>query len=104
MLKLDKDKSGKVNTDELPTPKEKSRLKGKTVPAYSKAQLAGLFRAQKSKQIKNPEKFTKESVKYILESFDRDRDRHITKRELEMAANFAGLDLSVLRSKQDWYL
>jgi len=40
----------------------------------------------------------------VVEAFDRDGDRRVSRAELLLAANFQGVDLSVLRSKQDWFL
>ncbi len=102
--KLDKDGSGKVESSELPEPKQSAKRGGKAIGVYSDAQLVELFRTDDPPGIAQPAKFVEESLRYIVESFDRDRNGSISRDELEMAANFEGLDLSVLRSKQDWYL
>ena len=44
------------------------------------------------------------AVDFTFEDFDDDRDGRISPRELEVAANFPGLDLAELRSLQDWFL
>ncbi|MCP4873277.1 MAG: efflux RND transporter permease subunit [Proteobacteria bacterium] len=45
-----------------------------------------------------------DSVKYLEDGFDRDRDGGISRAELQRAIDFQGLDLSELRSLQDWFL
>lgn len=45
-----------------------------------------------------------EAVDFTFEDFDDDRDQHISPKELEVAANFPGVDLAKLRSLQDWFL
>ncbi len=97
--KLDKDHSGIVELSELPKPSETAETRGETLGVFSTAQLTELFTGKEQS-----DSFVKDSVRYIVESFDRDRDKRISTAELEQAANFEGIDLSVLRSKQDWYL
>jgi len=121
---LDADGSGEVEEDELPKPQErgligaregcarsllgvclgKERVGGEEVLLYSEDQLADLFTVEKSPNSESPEAFRESSLRYIVEGFDRDGDRRISRRELEHAANFRGLDLSQLRTIQDWYL
>ena len=50
------------------------------------------------------EAWTEESLRYLIECFDRNNDGHITPTELSAAANFRGVSLEKLRSLQDWYL
>ncbi|MEQ9497550.1 MAG: CusA/CzcA family heavy metal efflux RND transporter [Deltaproteobacteria bacterium] len=46
----------------------------------------------------------KEAVDFTFEDFDDDGDDWISPSELEVAANFPGVDLAKLRSLQDWFL
>jgi len=121
---LDVDGSGEVDAEELPEPEERHRIGaregcawtllglclredqigGEEVPVYSEAQLAALFTVPKSPTSESPEAFRKSSLRYLVEAFDRDGDRRISKRELDRAASFRGLDLAQLRTIQDWYL
>jgi Cu(I)/Ag(I) efflux system membrane protein CusA/SilA len=98
--KLDVDGSGVVERDELPEP----AVGGQEVPVYGETQLAELFQVEQSPLTGSPEAFQEESLGYLVEAFDRDGDRGISRRELERAANFRGLDLAQLRTIQDWYL
>ncbi len=93
---LDADGSGEVEEDELPEPEEEF--------LYTEVQLADLFTVEKSPTSESPEEFRESSLRYIVEAFDRDGDRRISRRELQRAANFRGLDLAQLRTIQDWYL
>ncbi len=102
--KLDKDNSGVIEQSELPDPNDQSEVGTEMLAVYSNKQLAELFSTEDPPGVAQPQKFIEDSLRFIVESFDRDRDKRISKDELEMAANFEGLDLSVLRSKQDWYL
>ncbi|MCB9762546.1 MAG: efflux RND transporter permease subunit [Alphaproteobacteria bacterium] len=45
-----------------------------------------------------------ESLRYLVEGFDRDGDARISREELRRAANFRGVSLERLRALQDWYL
>lgn len=45
-----------------------------------------------------------EAVDFTFEDFDDDQDGSISPQELEVAANFPGVDLAKLRSLQDWFL
>jgi Cu/Ag efflux pump CusA len=121
---LDRDGSYQVDTNELPEPLEQSRIGGKEscsrsllglclaaeqvggveLPVYSQAQLAELFAVDESPTAGGTEAFRADSLRFLVESFDRDRDGRISQAELQRAANFRGLDLSQLRSIQDWYL
>ncbi len=48
--------------------------------------------------------WTDDALRYLIDGFDRDGDDRISRDELRRAANFRGVDLSRLRSVQDWYL
>ncbi len=102
--KLDADHSGTVEPGELPAPADHSEVAGKKVAVYSKQQLSDLFRVDDPPGSTPPDQFVTESLGYLVDGFDRDRDRRISKAELGRAANFQGLDLAQLRSQQDWYL
>jgi Cu(I)/Ag(I) efflux system membrane protein CusA/SilA len=121
---LDVDGSGQVEADELPEPDDHSplgarescvaslfglclrteRVAGDALPVYSEARLAPLFRVEKSPVAGSPEAFQADSLRYLVEAFDRDGDRRVSRRELQRAADFRGLDLAQLRTIQDWYL
>jgi Cu(I)/Ag(I) efflux system membrane protein CusA/SilA len=123
-LALDADGSDRVEDRELPKPLETSRIGGKDgcsralfgwclrmeqvggeeVGVYSQAQLADLFTLEQSPGVGTPEAFREDSLRYLVEAFDRDGDRRVSPRELQRAAEFRGLDLAQLRSIQDWYL
>ncbi len=98
---LDSDASGEVEDLELPKPEAAS---DKDVAVYADTQLKELFTVDKSPMAGTPEKFRKESLRFIVDAFDRDGDRRISRNELGRAANFRGIDLAELRSLQDWYL
>ncbi len=102
--KLDTDASGVVEKHELPRPMESSSVGGEEVAVYSPARLASLFGIPDPPGSTTPDRFVEESTRYLVETFDADRDRRISRSELAMAANFEGIDLSELRSVQDWYL
>jgi Cu(I)/Ag(I) efflux system membrane protein CusA/SilA len=121
---LDVDGSGGVELDELPEPAERSttgarescawgipgwclyteQVGGEEMSVYGEAQLAELFRVEQSPMTGSPEAFQEESLRYLVEAFDRDGDRRISRPELQRAADFRGLDLAQLRTIQDWYL
>ncbi len=102
--KLDKDGSGHIERGELPVPTDKSEVTGKEIAVYTRKQLAELFSTEDPPGAVQPQRFVEDSLRFIVESFDRDHDKRISADELDMAANFEGIDLSILRSKQDWYL
>lgn len=102
---LDTDGSGVVEDSELPIPTDEVVGRGDvSVAVYADETLENLFTVADPPGSEPTDRFVADSMRYIVESFDRDRDRRISAAELSMAANFEGLDLSVLRSKQDWYL
>jgi Cu(I)/Ag(I) efflux system membrane protein CusA/SilA len=121
---LDADGSGQVEEGELPEPEERSligaregcawtilglclrkeQVGGESLAVYSEAQLVDLFTVEKSPTSESPEAFREASLRYIVDAFDRDGDRRISKPELMRAATFRGLDLAQLRTIQDWYL
>jgi len=122
--KLDADRSLEVEEDEIPEPGDvivvgaeevcrtqvlgiclkKENEGGEEVRVYSPGQLARLFTVDTSPTADDPDAFREASLKYIVEAFDRDGDRRISRHELHRAANFRGVDLGELRSLQDWYL
>ena len=102
--KLDRDGDGMVVETELPAPKDRSAVRGQPIATYTDVQLEGLFRTATPPGTATPERFVADSMKYLVDAFDRDGDKRISKDELYQAANFAGIDLANLRSIQDWYL
>ena len=121
---LDRDGSARVEPSELPEPLERSRIGGgescgwsllgwclapeeeggEETAVFAEAQLLELFSVKRSPMLGSPEAFRADSLRYLVEGFDRDGDRRISEHELLRAANFRGLDLAELRSIQDWYL
>ncbi len=97
---LDADGDGAVDATELPAPREGIEVDGGTRQVYAQAQLAQLFQGGSSRS----ERFVEDSLRFVVEAFDRDADARISQEELSQAANFRGLDLAQLRSLQDWYL
>ena len=71
---------------------------------YSDEQLIELFIDKDLKTEAEQKGFAQASLKYIFDAFDKDHDGHISKAELQAAADFKGVDLAQLRSLQDWYL
>ncbi|MAE70066.1 MAG: CusA/CzcA family heavy metal efflux RND transporter [Gemmatimonadetes bacterium] len=102
--KLDTDGSGIVEDHELPPPLDSSNVGGENRAVYSPDRLASLFETSDPPGSAPPDRFVEESTHYLVETFDRDRDGKISRSELALAANFEGIDLSELRSVQDWYL
>ncbi len=102
--KLDKNGDGEVSESEIPRPELIIKVEGESIPIYAEAQLEELFRVTHPVGAASPEEFLKHSRRFLLEAFDRDNDAHIGREELSQAANFRGLDLSELRSLQDWTL
>jgi len=121
--KLDRDGSGTVGADELPEPAavtlvgavsgcampffswclQEETSGGEERPVYSEAQLAELFTVELPPPPSTVMSFRRESVGFLLDGFDANRDERISREELSRAANFMGLDLAQLRSLQDWY-
>jgi Cu/Ag efflux pump CusA len=121
--RLDRDGSGSVTPDELPKPeakvlvgavsecafrllawcvREESRG-GEEHAVYPEPQLAKLFAVERPPATRSEKEFQQESVGFLLDGFDQNRDEHISEEELLRAANFMGIDLAQLRSLQDWY-
>ena len=98
--KLDADGDLLVADAELPTPEERQG----DIPVYSEAQLSTLFTVETSPGPGGPERFRTDSLRYVVDAFDRDHDQRISRPELLHAANFQGISLQRLRSLQDWYL
>ena len=117
--KLDTNRDGIVDADELPKPDAfvKIEMKDKDAdgnpmweryPAFSDAQIASLFddppAALAPIGTVAERTFAADSAHYLLECFDADGNGGIGPGELLRAANFGGLDLAQLRSLQDWFL
>ena len=104
----DADGDGVVSSAELPDP-EGEPLVEEGFHVYTKAQLEALFGpppAALFPDLRNAaaRSWTADSVRYIIDGFDRDSDGGLSFPELERAVAFQGLDLSQLRSTQDWFL
>ena len=97
--KLDADGDGEVSDDELPWPDDPLAQM-----LYTEDRLAELFTVADPPTLGDTAHFVRQSLKYIVEAFDRDADRRINREELRRAANFRGVSLDRLRSIQDWYL
>jgi Cu(I)/Ag(I) efflux system membrane protein CusA/SilA len=108
---LDGDDSGTLSDDELPTPDD-SIVVGATTECTRR--LLGLClgeetRGGSERRVYSDAQLTallpdEGAVGFLKDGFDRDRDERISPGELRRAAEFTGLDLSQLRSLQDWYL
>ncbi|NCG22244.1 MAG: CusA/CzcA family heavy metal efflux RND transporter, partial [Rhodobacterales bacterium] len=94
--KMDRNRDHTVDEQELIGPAEGD--------LYTTAQLTELFTVEEPPTSDPPAKFLSDSLKFIVECFDRDGDQRINRVELSRAANFRGVDLAELRSIQDWYL
>jgi copper/silver efflux system protein len=107
--RLDADRDGEVEAWEAPAPKGAVVVEGKGVVAvYSRAQIDRWF-ADPPAALAPPDtavsrSFAADSARFLLDGFDADRNGGITPDELVRAAAFRGLDLSELRSLQDWFL
>jgi len=104
----DRNHDGVVEPDELPGPKG-PQLQEDGHFVYTDAQLRDLFGpppAALFPDLRNAAARTwaVDSVRYLIDGFDRDRDGGISFPELQRAIDFQGLDLSELRSVQDWFL
>ncbi|CAN0575067.1 unnamed protein product, partial [Laminaria digitata] len=84
--KLDRNQDGEVDPSEA-----------SAVGSLDREGIAGLFDMR-------PGFDHAEAVDFTFEDFDDDKDGSISSRELEVAANFPGVDLAKLRSLQDWFL
>ena len=102
--RLDADGDGEVSDDELPRPTESVELVGDRRTVYTLAQLEDLFTVTDDVGASSPERFLEDSLRFVVEAFDRDADERISQAELSQAANFRGVDLAQLRTLQDWTL
>ena len=94
---LDSDGDHTIDDSELPPTDDGA--------VYSQAALRALFESQPAPvHESHPGRFVEDSLRFIVECFDRDRDEAISAAELSRAANFRGVSLQRLRSLQDWYL
>ncbi len=104
---LDADGDGIVEDRELPAPTVWLEEDG--VATYSEEHLAELFGPAPRALFPDPmnaaaRSWSADSVKYIVDGFDRDGDDALSYAEFERAVRFEGLDLAQLRSLQDWFL
>ncbi|MCB9686004.1 MAG: CusA/CzcA family heavy metal efflux RND transporter [Alphaproteobacteria bacterium] len=98
--KLDTNGDQTVDDAELPFPDDAD-----DDHLFTEARLRELLTVDKPPtKARSPEAWTEASLKYIVEAFDRDGDKRISREELRRAANFRGVSLDKLRSVQDWYL
>ena len=97
---LDTDGDGHVDDQELPWPDDPG-----DDHLYTTATLQRLLTVdQPPTKAASAAAWTEGAMHYLVEAFDRDRDRRISREELRRAANFRGVGLDKLRSIQDWYL
>jgi len=121
---LDTDRSGLLEEDELPVPGAISVVGGSStcgfqfvgrcwwsgheggneLPVYSDDELREFFATDSPAATRSAEEFVDDSLGYLVDGFDSDGDRRISRDELARAAAFMGHDLARLRSIQDWYL
>ena len=104
----DADHDGVVTPNELPDP-DRDPLVDDGYRVYSDAQLDALFGPPPPALFPDPDNaaartWNADCRRYLLDGFDRDKDGGISYPELQRAVDFEGLDLSELRSLQDWFL
>ncbi|MCO4770647.1 MAG: CusA/CzcA family heavy metal efflux RND transporter [Deltaproteobacteria bacterium] len=104
--RLDTDGDGVVADAELPAPTV--WLKEGGIATFSGEHLAELFGPPPPEifpDLRNAaaRAWSDDSVRYIVEGFDRDGDGALSYPEFERAVRFEGLDLAQLRSLQDWF-
>ncbi len=106
--RLDADRDGVFEAWEAPGPRGELVVDGRTVKVYSDEQIAAWF-ADPPEALAPPgtaagRAFADDSARFLLDGFDADRNGGLTPDELLRAGTFRGLDLSQLRSLQDWFL
>ncbi|MCB9796483.1 MAG: efflux RND transporter permease subunit [Alphaproteobacteria bacterium] len=98
--KLDTNGDHVVDDAELPFPDDPS-----DAHLFTEQRLRELLAVEEPPtKARSAELWTEEALKYLVEVFDRDGDRRVSREELRRAANFRGVSLDRLRSVQDWYL
>jgi copper/silver efflux system protein len=112
--RLDADKDGIFEAWEAPGPRGSMQIevegqeKPRTLAVYSDAQIESWFEgppeALAPPGTEAARSFVQDSARYLLDGFDADRNGGLTPDELHRAGSFMGLDLSQLRSLQDWFL
>lgn len=93
---------------ELPPPAGEALVEG-GFAVYTRRQLEQLFGPPPHvlfPDLRNAaaRRWTDDSIRFLTDGFDRDRDGGVSYPELERAVAFNGLDLAQLRSVQDWFL
>ncbi len=104
----DADGDGTVSSAELPAPEGEPKVKD-GFRVFTHAQLVALFGPPPEALFDDPREagaraWTEDSIRFLHDGFDRDRDGGVSFPELARAVAFEGLDLAQLRSLQDWFL
>ena len=104
--RLDGDGDGVVEDRELPAPTVWLEEGG--IATFSAEHLKELFGpppAELYPDLRNAaaRTWTEDSLKYVVDGFDRDGDGALSYSEFGRAVRFEGLDLAQLRSLQDWF-
>ena len=104
----DVDHDGLISPAELPNP-EGEQLVEDGWFVYTREQLVELFGPPPPAlfpDLRNAaaRTWTDDSIRFLIDGFDRDGDGGVSYPELQRAVDFQGLDLSELRSLQDWFL
>ncbi len=98
--KLDINGDHTVDDTELPFPDDPDNAH-----LFTEQALRELFSVDEPPtKARSAEEWTETTLKYLVDGFDRDGDKRISRGELRRAANFRGVSLDRLRSVQDWYL
>ena len=105
--RLDANGDGVVEDRELPAPTVWLEEGG--VGTFSDEHLAEIFGPPPPElfpDLRNAaaRHWTEDSIKYVIDGFDRDGDSALSYSEFARAVRFEGLDLAQLRSLQDWFL
>jgi len=105
--RLDANGDGVVEDRELPAPTVWLEEGGKAT--FSREHLAELFGPPPPELFPDPRNaaartWTEDSIRYVVDGFDRDGDGALSYAEFTRAVRFEGLDLAQLRSLQDWFL
>jgi Cu(I)/Ag(I) efflux system membrane protein CusA/SilA len=98
--KLDANGDHTVDDAELPYPDDPD-----DAHVYTEGTLRALFEVDEPPiKADSVSAWVDTSHRYLIEAFDRDSDKRISREELRRATNFRGIGLDELRSLQDWYI